>query len=187
MADEPEEQAAEAVDEAEGGEGEDQPVSRLWLLILAAAVVLGAGSGFGTARLLLGFGGPPPARQDQAPAAEPQPGSEQQGQGDLAYYDFEAIVANLDEPRLARYIRATITVAIRAEDYKVATELIDKKQPELRSWLTVYLSGCTLEDVRGPKNLNRIRREIQDAFNQQLWPNARPLIEMIFFKEFAVQ
>jgi len=80
-----------------------------------------------------------------------------------------------------------MTLAFKPENFKLATETIEKRLPELRSRLTVYLSGCTLEDVRGPKNLNRIRREIQDSLNRDLWPGGNPLIEEVFFKEFVVQ
>jgi flagellar basal body-associated protein FliL len=100
---------------------------------------------------------------------------------------MEPTIVNLDEPRLARYIRASIVLAVRGENFKAVSELVDKKKPELKSWLTVYLAGCSLEDVRGPKNLNRICREVREAFNEQLWPGGKPLIEKVLLKEFAVQ
>lgn len=187
MADEVEEQVADALGEADSPGGDAAAGSRLRPIIIAAAVVVlfGAGAGYGTARLFGGSGGPRPPRRE-GPAAEVVQAPRGK-QGQFAYYDMQAITVNLYEPRLARYLRTTLTLAFRPENYEAGTEMIQKKLPELRSWLTVYLSGCTLEDVRGPKNLNRIRREIHDSFNRQLWPDNKPLIEKVFLKEFVVQ
>jgi flagellar basal body-associated protein FliL len=104
-----------------------------------------------------------------------------------AYVEMEPIIVNLDEPRLARYIRASIVLAVKGENAKAVNETVEKKKPELKSWLTVYMAGCSLEDVRGPKNLNRICREIRESFNDQLWPGSKPMIEKVLLKEFAVQ
>ncbi|MFA6132730.1 MAG: flagellar basal body-associated FliL family protein [Phycisphaerae bacterium] len=108
-------------------------------------------------------------------------------EGELGYYDLESVTVNLDEPRLGRYVRATIVLAMEAKDFKAASEVLNKRKPDLKSWLTVYLAGCTVEDVRGPRNLNRIRNEIRDSFNEQLWPDRKPLVAKVLFKEFAVQ
>ena len=54
-------------------------------------------------------------------------------------------------------------------------------------------SGRTLDYIlrnlgtRGPASLNRMRREILDAFNQELWPDQKPKIRKVLFKEFAVK
>ncbi len=107
--------------------------------------------------------------------------------GDFAYIDFEPIVVNLDEARLARYIRTAITLAVVQADHKEADRVIQRSMPEVRSWLTIKLAGCSLENVRGEKNLTRLCREIADALNARLWPNERPLIHHVLLKEVAVQ
>jgi flagellar basal body-associated protein FliL len=109
------------------------------------------------------------------------------GKGELGYYDMEPITVNLDEPRLARYVRASIVLAFESQDYAAACKLLDRKKPDLKSWLTIYLAGCTLEDVRGPKSLNRISREVLEAFDDQLWPDGKPKITKVLFKEFTIQ
>ena len=154
------------------------------------AVVAAAGSLGGYAVGAL-FHGAAPVDANQPAGAQPVIEAPVAA-GDLAnedfeYFDFERITVNLNEPRLARYIAATITIAYKRADSSAASDMVTKKQKEMRNWLTVYLAGLTLDDVRGPKNLNRIRREIQDSFNEQLWPNKRPLIDHVLFKEFAVQ
>jgi len=146
-------------------------------------IALAAAAGYGTGTLIGGASAettePEPAPVENAP---PDTGDQVQ----LQYKDFEPITVNLDEPRLARYIRATITVAVLPDDFDKVGTLIDDKMPVLRDWLTVYLASCTLDDVRGAANLNRIRREVLDAFNQQLWPDQKPRIQDVLFKEFTV-
>jgi len=105
----------------------------------------------------------------------------------LAYHDLEPIVVNLNEPRLTRYVRATLTLATRKEDEIAARAAIEKRMPELKNWLILYLADCSLDELRGARNLNRILREIQDSFNEKLWPDSRPLIVKVDFKEWAVQ
>jgi len=144
-------------------------------------VALAAAAGYGTGTLI---------SRGTAATPEPQPAEKAQAdtgeQTQFQYKDFETITVNLDEPRLARYARATITVAVLPDDFEEVSALIDNKMPVLRDWLTVYLASCTLDDVRGSANLNRIRREILDAFNQQLWPDQKPKIHDVLFKEFTV-
>jgi len=187
------------------------------LLILAAGVtLLAAGGGYGAA-LLTGGGAPAsgesapaaahaaeaPAKEKEKPKSEKSEKSgeksekgEKGKEGTLAhldegaefgYYDFEPIIVNLDEPRLARYIRVTITLVIKAENHAAAKVALDRHKPELKNWLTTYFASCTLDNVRGAASLNRLRREILDAFTQQLWPDQKPLVEQVLFKEFAVQ
>lgn len=181
--------------EGEGAEAAGGSSSHLTLIIriglMVAVMGIGAAGGYGLGGL---FAASPPPDANQPAVEPPELPDEDDNPPDVAdrdfeYIDFEAITANLNEPRLARYIRSTITLAIRNKDHGQVFELLDTKnrKKELRNWLTVYLSGLTLEDVRGPKKLNRIRREIQESFNQQLWPNRRPLIDHVLFKEFAVQ
>jgi flagellar basal body-associated protein FliL len=183
--------------EEEGG-AEAPEGSQLGLKLLIRlglmAVVIGIGS-VGGYQLGGLFDGSTVADANAQPPAyvedpiEPELSPQQVLQKDFEYIDFEAITVNLNEPRLERYVRATITLATREKDKPTVLEQLEtkNKKKELRSWLHVYLGGLTLEDVRGPKNLNRIRREIEESFNQLLWPNRRPLIDHVLFKEFAVQ
>lgn len=161
------------------------------LLIFAAGVlVLAAGAGYGLALLLPGSHPTPvQAEAGTTPASAAEPPAAPNAEAtkpDFIYYDFEPIVVNLDEPRLARYVRATITLAIKPANHEAAKAVLDKHKPELRNWLTLYFANCTLDNVRGAASLNRLRREILDAFCQQLWPDQKPLIEHVLFKEFGV-
>ena len=72
-------------------------------------------------------------------------------------------------------------------DVKEGTAFIDEKKPILTNWLTVYLASLHLEDIRGDSNLKRIQSQVMDAFNEKLFPDSKPKIKNVLFKEFAVQ
>lgn len=155
----------------------------LKLIIIAAAVVAaGAAGGF----VLTRMGSPPAAH---AAGTTSHPAKEEQivdPAEAYQYLDMEPVIASLDEPRLGRFVRAAITLAVTNDNKKAAGEAMEKKKPELKHKLTVILSGCGLEDVRGSKNLTRLQREILDSFNDALNPG-RPLIHHVLFKDFLVQ
>jgi len=172
--------------------GPEAPAGKAKLLIrlglLVAVLAIGSVGGFTLGGMLHGQASVEPSQPaaQEEPFAEPLPPINTAGE-EFEYVDFEPITVNLDVSGMTRYIRATITLAFRQKDKDTVGDRVEKKKKEMRNWLTVYFSGRTLEDVRGPKNLNRICREIREAFNEQLWPKRRPLIDHVLFKEFAVQ
>jgi flagellar basal body-associated protein FliL len=160
-------------------------------MIIAVAVIVCAGAGFGLGRL---FARPGPNQTDQS--QENQAETTEELKTDTSetntektwYYDLEPVVANLDEPGVTRYVRATLTIEISASlDQKKTTTFLQSKKPLLKNWLTIYLASLSLEDTRGDKNLKRIQSQILDAFNEKLFPDAKPQVKKILFKEFAVQ
>ncbi len=171
---------------ADGETGQEGKGILLRLLVPVGIVVLSAGAGYLVTRLTSAQTSASPS---QAAAGEesPAPAKGQDGKDEYTYYDLAPIIVNLNEPRLARYIRATLTLVIRKDDYETAAETIEEKLPALRGWLILYLSDCSLAEVRGAANLNRILRDIQDSLNDRLWPNDRPLIVRVEYKEWAVQ
>lgn len=103
-------------------------------------------------------------------------------------FELEPVIANLDEPGVTRYVRATLILEMNAAfDQEKGMATLDEKKALLRDWLAIYLAGCTLEETRGSKNLVRIKAEIRDAFNDYLFKNSKPMVESILLKEFAVQ
>jgi len=189
MAEENENQAqAGAKAETEASEGAGKGLLLLLIAVVVLVVAVAAGYGLGTI-----FRGPadtqaaPKTDESQAQPAALRKGSVRD---DYDYIEFTPITVNLKEERLARYIRAGIILAIRKGDgnaHKDARKLIEKKMPELKNWLNIFFSDCTLQDVYGKKKLNRLRREIRDSLNEQLWPNGEAMIHHVLFKEFAVQ
>jgi flagellar basal body-associated protein FliL len=188
-------------DEAANQAGGDAPSpgGLAAIIRLAVAVVIvaaTAGGGYFTARA---FSRPAKAEATtEAPAEPSEKGKEKEKEGhgkegeagstgEFKCYKMDSIIANLNEPRLARYIRATVVLSIKTSDFKVVESELEANKSRIKDWMTRYLMGCTLDDVRGRDNHNRIRKEIQASLNEQLWPKQRPLIAEIFFEEFNVQ
>lgn len=187
MADENEQQPeqGQAGDEPASPEAAARSGSLRWVILSVAVVVVAAGAGFALARLM---NQPQEAAASQQEAdVKPKPPRRADLSPDYLYHELDPITVNLNEPRLARYMRAKITLAMQPGDYDAAKKLIEKKKPELISWLNAYLAGCSLEEVRGTSNQNRMMREIKDAFNERLWPDDRPRIEQVLFTEFTIQ
>ena len=158
----------------------------IWLavLVVVAAICVAGGLYMGRAIKSAEASEPQGASGTAAAAAPP---TAPDASGEYRYLDIEPITINLDEPRLARYVRAAITLAFDAKNETEVRSQVDKRLPELKNWLAVYLAGRTLDEVRGAQSLNRVRREIGDAFNEQIWPQQPPRIHHVLLKEFAVQ
>ncbi len=106
---------------------------------------------------------------------------------DLAYCELEAITVTLNEPGLPRYVSMAVTLAVQKPDKTAAEEAIAACKPALVHRLTIYLAGCRLEDLRGEKNLNRVRREILDMIGSVVWPDQKALVVDVLFSRINVQ
>ena len=161
-------------------------------IIMAVTVVVCAGAGFGLGRLFAGSG----KAETVKPSQENEPAQAEHLKADDSatdsqkswYYDLEPVIANLDVPGVTRYVRTALTLEISSEiDESKGTAFLEEKNRLLTNWLTIYLASLTLEDTRGDRNLKRIQSQILDAFNEKLFPDAKPQIRHILFKEFAIQ
>lgn len=183
MADEEEkEDKKEAPEKSAGGK-----TGIITWIIIAVSVSLLSGSGFFLGRLMAGSGSPKEgeAAQEEAQTTEEESTDSQ----DNWFCDLDPVVANLNVPGATRYVRASITMEMDGELIEVdSEELLNSKKPLLRNWLAVYLAGLSIEDARGDRNLKRIQLEILDSFNEILFPDSKPLVKQILFKEgFAIQ
>ncbi|OHB57867.1 MAG: hypothetical protein A2173_07255 [Planctomycetes bacterium RBG_13_44_8b] len=185
----------EKQDEKKQQETDKKPSGKKGFLkwvILGVVVVSCAGAGLGLGRLFGRSGTDDVGKSAQkAEQAQTSPFGADSSKEDLEntwYYDFEPVVANLNEPGSTRYIRVVLTLQVnKTLDSQKGTAFIQEKMPLLRNWLTIYLASQTIEDTRGNRNLMRIQSEILDAFNEKLFPGSKPLIKSVFFKDFAIQ
>jgi flagellar basal body-associated protein FliL len=186
------EQGKSAKDKENSGAEKPTAVG-IWRWIIPAVVVVAcACAGLGLGRLFAGAGETKTneSLQDnvQTQVKDLKTEVESKTARKTWYYDLEPVIANLDVPGVTRYVRATLTLEIRDEvDIKKGTILLEREKPLLTSWLTIYLASLTLEDTRGDRNLKRIQLQIRDAFNEKLFPDSKPQIIEVLFKEFAVQ
>lgn len=161
-------------------------------VIIAVVVVFCAGTGFALGRLFAGPGTPQvPEEYEQDQSAQMdalKAGGAADGFQETWYYDLEPVLANLDVTDVTRYVKASLILEISSDvDEKKGTAFLEEKRPILTNWLTVYLASLRLDDIRGDKSLKRIQSQVRDAFNDMLFPDSKPKIERILFKEFAVQ
>jgi flagellar basal body-associated protein FliL len=162
-----------------------------WLIALVVVIVCG-GAGFAVGRLFgtRGKAQTVSAAQKTEPAASAsskEPAAGANGQTTW-YYDLEPTVANLNEPGVTRYVRVALTLEVgNGLGDKEGLPLLDQKKPLMKHWLTLYLSNQTVETIRGEKNLRQVQTQIADVLNQGLFPNAKPRIVRVLFKEFAIQ
>jgi flagellar basal body-associated protein FliL len=163
-------------------------------MVLGAVVIAGATGGFALSQLMGGQEDPAaaavkPAEQDNSKAFEELLANQNaNGAAPWIYDAMEPVLANLDEPGVTRYVRVTVSLEISPEmDQEKGKAFLDQRMMLLRDWLTTYFAGLSLEDVRGSRNLNRIKRDVQDQFNELLFPGTKPFVRQVLFREFAVQ
>jgi flagellar basal body-associated protein FliL len=157
-------------------------------IIMAVVIVVFAGGGLTLGKLFAGSKQPQTAQQEQPGSAQTVDLKSSGGTQKSWYYDLDPVIANLNEPSVTRYVRATLTLELAGTvDPKKGEAFINEKKPALTNWLTIYLAGQTIEDIRGDRNLRRIQAQILDAFNEKLFPDSKPQVKSILFKEFAVQ
>ena len=193
MADTDEALQGEQTEEQTEGQVKESPgsIGVMHWIIIALVMIVCAGGGIGLSRL---FAEPSAATQGDA-LQEDAGGTKGKGADDPAagpkviwYYDkIEPVVTNLDVPGATRFLRVGLmmemeTTELRKEEI---TLLIDEKKPLLQNWLNVYLGILEIEDCVGSKK-TRIQLEITDAFNEELFPDSKPLLKKVLLKEFVI-
>jgi flagellar basal body-associated protein FliL len=178
----------------DSGDKKTSGLPLLLIIIMLVVAIICAGAGFGLGRLFGSSSTTGTAQTAKDKSTEHQDmtvnpsdltGAESKG---TWYYNLEPVVANLNEPSVTRYVRATLIMEVDAQiDKKKGTALFEDKKPLLTNLLTIYLASLTLEDIRGDTSLKRIQSQLVDSFNEKLFPDTRPQIKRVLFKEFAVQ
>ncbi len=189
-ADDIKEQEEQKKPEAEKSDKKSLIARFLPWIIMVVVVLICAGAGLSVGRLFAGSDQPEATESDSKPD-EPIQADDLKADDDSAkvwYYDLDPVVANLNEPSVTRYVRASLTLEMSADmSEKKGTIFLDEKKPILINWLTVYLSSLSLEDVRGDNNLRSIQSHVRDAFNEKLFPDSQSQIKQVLIKEFPVQ
>jgi flagellar basal body-associated protein FliL len=161
----------------------------VWL-VLAIVVLAGGVGGFTLSVMMGGSSSPEPNITEAAPVEETFDPllAKTDTQKSWLYAKMDSIVANLDEPGVTRYVRVSIILELSPKLDSINGDIfLDEKKILLQDWMTTYLAGLSLEDVRGSRNLNRIKREVLEQFNKLLFGPDKPYVQKVLFKEFAVQ
>jgi flagellar basal body-associated protein FliL len=184
--------ASDAKDEKSGEKSDKKSLVAkiLPMLIILIVAAIGAVGGFTTAKVVaekLKPQDPNNLEQNQTEKPEERTKEDDDEKG-VWYYEHEPVVSCLDEPEVKRYIRATLTFAVSSSlPEQEGKALFKEKTPLLTNYLTIYLASLNLDSVRGGNNLRKIRSQICDDFNEKLFPDQKPLIKEILFKELTIQ
>ncbi len=176
---------ADGADQAAEQQAGGQKGATLIDFLIMAVVGVVCGLGGMMVPRLFGAGSTTQAQAEQA-AEKEKADKQDDAQDETVYVPFGDVVVNLNEPRLNRYMRVNISLEVRAEDADEITKLVEQKKPLLKNWLIAYLSDKQLEEVRGAAALNRLSREIRDAFNRILVGDEEKILGVLF-EEFNIQ
>ena len=105
----------------------------------------------------------------------------------MASVPFGDVVANLDDNRMMRYLRVKFSLSAEKKDAPTLLLTVEENKTSLKNWLIGYLQNKQIEEVRGTEGFNHIRRDIQEQFNQMLYPKGYEIIKDVLFEEFNVQ
>jgi flagellar FliL protein len=100
---------------------------------------------------------------------------------------FGEVAVNLSEARMTRYLRVKIILIVDSEDAKELNKQLDKRKPMMKDWLISHLAGKSMKDVGGTVGVKRVQREIQDRFEELLFPHGDSVPFEVLFEEFVVQ
>ncbi len=160
-------------------------------IIMFIVAALGAGSGFGLSRLFAGGSVKTPDFNSASTGQTEQKDTKGSGAGKSGsswYYDLDPVVANLNEPSVTRYVSASLTFEMNSSyDEKKGRAFLDEKKPVIINWLTIYLSGLSIENIRGDKNLMSIKSHIRESLNEMLFSGSKPEIKDVLIQKFPVQ
>ena len=180
--------------EAEKDEQSQQAETKIGILtwiIMAVVVVFLAGSGFALGRL---FAGSSPPETDESFRENTQTektmpnDSQADSKGTWYYNDLESVVVNPDEPGATRFVRVGLILEISSGLSEAkAKELIEAQKPPLINWLNLYFKSLTLKEMGNDRDMRRILSQVCDAFNEILFPDAKPQIKRILIREFNIQ
>jgi flagellar basal body-associated protein FliL len=156
--------------------GEKRPGKKkklVWILICVVSILAGAliPLGLGASKLFSSSNATKKAEEEAEQVSVP----------------FGDVAVNLSENRMLRYLRVKIVLQVSVLDEKEFTKRLDKRKPAMKDWLISHLSGKTLKDVGGTASVKRIQREIQDRFEEMLYPEGDGKPFEVLFEEFVVQ
>ena len=157
--------------------GDEAPSgSKRWLVMVLAVVAAAGGAAGGY--VVGGLIAAPSEASAAADATQAEP-----SEPEYAYLEVGPVSGNLNDPRMGRVFKVTLRVKARKDVFGRVERAIGDHEPELHDWLMGYFASCTMDEVVGGQNFNRIRREIREAFNARLWPDGKPLIDDVLFKD----
>lgn len=106
---------------------------------------------------------------------------------EIAFIEFDEVVANLNDPRASRYTTCTLSLQVAESQLVELTKLVGEKNVLLKNWLIAHLRDKSMEEVRGKYGHNLLRREIHGKFNEILFTDGIERIQDVLFRDFKIQ
>ncbi len=147
----------------------------IWILLAVVSIVAGA-----ALPVVLGAG-------SFGKSAEEAPKKKKAESAEPTIIAFGDVAVNLAESRMTRYLRVKIVIQVDSEAAKDLTKELEKRKPVMKDWLISHLSGKSLKDVAGTVGVKRCQREIQERFEEFLFPHGEGIEFEVLFEEFVVQ
>ncbi len=142
--------------------------NKMIIMIAAGAVVVGGG---GAAMAMMKGS----KKDDHAAEAK---GSEKKLGTLVVVEDF---IVNLNEPRSTRYLKVKFTLELG----EASTEVLGARKDIVRDAVLTYLSGLTVDDVRGSETKAALREELVHRINEAI--GIEDGVKNVMFTEFVVQ
>ncbi len=170
-------------DEKQQPEGEEEPKKgKMGMIVVPVLVAVSAAAGFAVPRMMGGEEEPAVATEEQVEKLEiPDP------TGEPAFVDFGAVVANLNDGRMTRYLKLGISLQVDKAQLMEIEKLHEEREAILRNWLLSHMADKAMDDIRGAAGQNRLRSEIKEQFNAVLFADGVDRIHDVLFQEFNVQ
>lgn len=159
-----------------------------WIITFAIAIMC-AGGGYGLSGL---FAKVTPDKVDvEAEAEKEKTAAYMSDDPDSAkpwIFELDPITANLNEPGSTRMVQVTVVLELAAAmDQTEGEKFLKEKVIHLRDWLGTYLAGMKLIQVKGSSSQSRMKVDIQESFNNKLFPDSKPLVQKVMLKDFIIQ
>ena len=140
------------------------------ILGIAAVLVLGGG---GAAFFLLSSDDGSVEKPKAAPAKPNEVGP---------IVPLDTFVVNLNTSRSNRYLKVTLAIELSAEGLE---EEVTKRKPMIRDRVITYLTGLSVEEVRGGDTKEAIRAKLLGQVNKAFGSDG--IVSQVLFTEFVVQ
>lgn len=116
-----------------------------------------------------------------------EPGEADPTTGPAQIYDVPVIMVNLKGSNKRKVLKMHLNLEYESAYPELASELFDRKEPEIKHVLNTLLTEKTEEELEGAAEMNMLCIELQDALNRIVFPDKTGQITKVYYQEFIIQ
>lgn len=151
------------------------------MLVMIIIVLLAIGGGIMTPFVVAKITTPSEKKGTEEKMDEPDP------QEEVEFIPFDEVTVNLEAERFARYLRLNFSLQVAKSQRAEIEAQVKAKSVIFKNWIQVHIAEKSMDDLKGISGRNRVRRELQDFFNEVLFDDGIERIQDVLFNEFHVQ